>query len=257
MKHYFKFFALFILTLILASCATKPQYSPQGVSEAEQLYLSKQYTEAALAFKQQANATSGTDQTLLLLRAVISYAKAEQLTLALQLFHSIQINENDLKQTSLARLTHAHIALTERNAEEVLLQLNKPLAKDSSTILLAEFHELRATAFSMQGDRMTTAEEYVLQGNYLTEAESILRNQQLTWQALALLSERSLQQMQPAAAPDVLSGWMELVRLSKKYQLSPTLLRAAIDNWQRRYTNHPVHLALIEGLRTRKQEDVA
>jgi outer membrane PBP1 activator LpoA protein len=256
MKHYFKFFALFIITLILASCATKPQYSPEGVSEAEQLYLTKQYAEAAVAFNQQANSTSGTKQTLLLLRAVIAYVKAEQLTRAVQLYHSIQIDENNLQQTSLSHLTNAHIALAERNAEEVLTQLSKPLARDSSAILLAEFHELRATAFSMQGDRITTAEEYVLQGRYLTNNESILQSQQLIWQSLALLSERSLQQMQPARAPDVLSGWMELVRLSKKYQLNPTLLRAAIENWQRRYTDHPVHLSLITGLLNRKQEDV-
>ena len=257
MNHYFRYFTLFAIVLILASCASKPQYSPQGVSEAEQFYLTKQYTQAALAFKQQANGTTGTEQNVLLLRAVISYAKAEQLTLALQLFNSIQINENDLKQASVARLTHAHIALAERNAEEVLIQLNKPLVIDGPAILFAEFHELRATAYSMQGDRMTTAEEYVLQGNYLSENNSILQNQQLTWESLALLSERSLQQMQPASAPDVLSGWMELVRLSKKYQLNPTLLSAAIDNWQRRYVNHPVHTSLIEGLRNRKQEDVA
>jgi outer membrane PBP1 activator LpoA protein len=177
MKHYFKFFALFIITLILASCATKPQYSPEGVSEAEQLYLTKQYAEAAIAFNQQANSTSDAKQTLLLLRAVIAYVKAEQLTRAVQLYHSIQIDENDLQQTSLSRLTNAHIALAERNAEEVLAQLSKPLARDSSAILLAEFHELRATAFSMQGDRITTAEEYVLQGRYLTNNESILQSQ--------------------------------------------------------------------------------
>jgi len=257
MKHYFKFITLAIFTLILASCASKPTYYPDGLSDAEQLYLEKQYIEAAAAFNQEANSATGTQQTLLLLRTVIAYVKAEQLTQAVQLFHSIQLNENDAKQESLIRLTRAHIALAGRNAEDVLVQLNKPLAKDSSTLFLSEFHELRATAFSMQGERMTTAEEYIQQGNYLTDDESKLRNQQLIWQSLALLSERSLQQLQPAPAPDILSGWMELVRLSKKYQLSPTLLRASIDHWQRRYTNHPVHLSLLEGLRNRKQEDVA
>ncbi len=256
MKHYFKYIALLIITLILASCASKPGYSPDAVNDAEQLYLTKQYSEAALAFKQQASGTAGTEKTLLLLRAVIAYVKAEQLTQAVQLFHSIQINEHDLKQADLARLTRAHIALAERNAEEVLVQLNEPLSIGSPSLFLAEFHELRATAFSMQGDRVTTAEEYILQGNYLTENNSILQSQQLIWESLALLSERSLQQLQPAQAPDILSGWMELVRLSKKYQLNPTLLRASINNWQRRYTDHPVHLSLLEGLRNRKQEDV-
>ncbi|MCW9032088.1 MAG: penicillin-binding protein activator [Gammaproteobacteria bacterium] len=256
MTHYFKFIALTIITLILASCAGKPTYSPGGVSDAEQLYLSEKYAEAAVAFNQQASGTAGSEQTKLLLRSVISYVKAEQLPQALKLFQSIKINQSDIKQKNLARLTRAHIALAERNAEEVLIQLNQSLTLDSPAIFLAEFHQLRAMAFSMQGDRITTAEEYIKQGKYLKRDESILKSHEAIWQSLALLSERALQQMQPAKAPDVLSGWMELVRLSKKYQLNPTLLRASIDNWQRRYTLHPVHLSLIEGLRNRKQEDV-
>lgn len=72
----------------------------------------------------------------------------------------------------------------------------------------------------MQGDRITTAEEYILQGNYLNNNKTKIQSQQLIWQSLALLSERSLQQMQPSRAPDVLSGWMELVRLSKNINLT-------------------------------------
>ena len=256
MNSFFKYIALSIIALILASCASKQSYSPEAVSDAEQLYRTKQYTEAALAFNQQASGAVGTEQKSLLLRTVISYVKAEQLTQALQLFHTIQIDENNRKQSDLARLTRAHVALAERNAEEVLSQLNEPLSLASPSIFLAEFHELRAAAFSMQGDRITTAQEYISQGNYLSNDEAKIQSQQLIWESLALLSERSLQQMQPSRAPDVLSGWMELVRLSKKYQLNPVLLRTHIDNWQLRYTDHPVDNSLLVGLRNRKQEDV-
>lgn len=258
MNQFFKFIALFTITLILSSCAGKPtSYSPEATSDAEQLYYAKQYAEAAASFNQQASNSAGTEQTLLLLQAVISYVKAEQLTQALQLFNSIKINESNLKQSDLARLTRAHIALAERNAEEVLLQLSQKLAIGSPSLFIAEFHELRAKAYSMQGDRITTAEEYILQGHYLKQDEDKLTSQQLIWESLALLSERSLQQLQPAKAPDVLSGWMELVRLSKRYQLNPTLLRASINNWQRRFSQHPVHASLLESLRNRKQEDVS
>ena len=66
MKHNFKLIALSLITLILASCAGKPTYSPEGVSEAEQLYITKQYAEAAVAYNQQASgATSGKEQKLL------------------------------------------------------------------------------------------------------------------------------------------------------------------------------------------------
>jgi hypothetical protein len=257
MKYYFKFTALIIIAFVLASCAAdKPKYSLQAVNEAQELYQAEKYSEAALAFTQQANSTAGPEKNLLLLRAVISYVKANKLTPAIQLFHSIKINNNDLKQTSLTHLARAHIALSERNAEEVLTQLKEPLPVDSPALFQAEFHQLRGAAFSMQGDRLATAEEYILQGNYLTKTESVLQSQKLIWESLALLSERALQQMQPAQAPDILSGWMELVRISKQYQLNPGLLRESINEWRRRYSDHPVHLSLIDGLRNRKQEDV-
>ena len=114
-----------------------------------QLYYAKQYAEAAASFNQQASDSAGTEQTLLLLQAVISYVKAEQLTQAVQLFKSIQVNESNVKQTDLARLTRAHIGLAEPNAEEVLLQLSQRLATGSPSLFFAEFHELRATAYSM------------------------------------------------------------------------------------------------------------
>lgn len=263
MNPFFKFITFTFISLLLAnllvSCAgPQGNYASQGGadSDADELYQEKQYAKAATAFTQQAKDAVGPEHNLLLLRAVISYVKANQLAQAIKIFRSLQINEQDSKQQSLAHLTRAHIALAERNAEEVLRQLKEPLPVDSPPLFHAEYHELRGKALSMQGDRLATAEEYILQGNYLNNKENILQSQQLIWESLSLLSERTLQQLQPAYAPDVLSGWMELVRLSKKYQLSPELLTAAIANWQRRYSDHPVLPALIDGLKNRRQEDV-
>lgn len=257
MKYYLNLFLLTIATFMLASCASDQRaYSPQTVNEADELYQTKHYAEAALAFKQQANHTAGTEKNIFLLRSVISSVKANLLAPAIQLFHTIKINNNDKKQSSLLRLTRAHIAIAERDAEEVLRQLREPFPIDSPSLFRAEYHELRGAAYSMQGDRLTTAEEYILQGNYLSNEEDVIHSQKLIWESLSLLSERSLQQMQPAQAPDILSGWMELVRISKQHQLNPALLRIAIIKWQQLYSDHPVRLSLIDGLRNRKQEDV-
>ena len=256
MKYYLKYTLLAIITILLSSCASQQKYSPQAVSDAEELYITKHYAEAAAAFKQQASGTAGTEKNILLLRSVIASVRAKQLSQAVQLLHTIPVNENDLTQASLARITRAHIALAERNAEEVIKQLVEPLPLDSPKIYRSEYHELRGASYSMLGDRLATAKEYILQGHYINNDEALLASQQLIWESLGMLSERALQQLQPARAPDVLSGWMELVRLSKVYQLNPTLLRAAVDNWKLRYSDHPAHLSLLEGLRNRKQEDV-
>ncbi|MFK5913221.1 MAG: penicillin-binding protein activator [Woeseiaceae bacterium] len=262
MKPFLKFIPLFISILILASCAgNKPSQSPYSatdidLSEAEEFYYAKEFNQSAVAFKQQARKAIGSEQNQYYLRAVIALIRAKKLTQAVQLFNTIDTDDLNKKEADLTRLTRAHMALAERSAKDVLLQLSQPFDAASPSFYFAEYHELRANAFSMQGDRITTAEEFILEEHYLRQDESILKSQKLIWESLALLSERSLQQLQPAQAPDVLSGWMELVRLSKKYQLNPLLLRASITQWQRRYSQHPVHTSLIFGLQNRKQSDV-
>lgn len=257
MDKYFKITSLFFITLLLISCAGKTPVSPDSsAGNGEILMQQKEFIAAAEEFQRQAKATAGTEKNIFLLRAVTAYIKAELKPKAVQLFEQIQINEHDIKQSAIARLTQAHLALAERDADTVLHYLVSPLPADSSTIYISEYHALRAAAFSMQSDRLATAKEYILHENYLSDEDDIAENQRNIWMALAMLSERALQQMQPAKAPDVLSGWMELVRLSKVYQLNPVMLRSAIENWQRDYSDHPVQLTLLDNLRNRKQEDV-
>lgn len=256
MKVNQRLIAIIITTILLTSCATKPGEKPATTSDADALYQQGDFSNASQGFLEQAESTAGTEKVLLRLRAVISLVQDEKLPQAIQLFETVVINENDPRQAELTRLTRAHIANAERDAETVLHNLSQPFQHFSESVYLSEFHQLRAQAYSMQGDRVLTAREYILQGNYIFQQESIIENQRNTWTALSMLSERALKQYQPAPAPDVLSGWMELVRISKLYQLNPVMLNAAITNWQRSYSDHPVHASLLDGLKNRKQEDV-
>jgi outer membrane PBP1 activator LpoA protein len=56
--------------------------------------------------------------------------------------------------------------------------------------------------------------------------------------------------------PDVLSGWMQLVQITKAYQLHPTSLKQAVSRWREAYPNHPVQPALLAELMDRRQEDI-
>jgi len=108
----------------------------------------------------------------------------------------------------------------------------------------------------MPGNRLETAHELVKREAFLRDPELVRTNQQDIWQALSMLSERALQQLRTAPPPDVLSGWMELVQLTKAYQLHPASLREAVKRWQRRYPGHPVQAALLTDLLTRRVEDI-
>lgn len=257
MNKHIKIALLLAATFMLISCAGPAKISPEVTERADELYQQKAYLDAAAAFLQQAEDAQGEQRTTLLLRAVIAYARApEQLAKAHHLLQTIQVDSNNLALMTLLRLTQAHIALAERNAEQVLKYLAQPFPANTPALYMAEYYELRSTANSMLGNRTETARERIFEQRYLRDDAAKLESQRQLWQALSMLSERSLQQLQPAPPPDILSGWMELVRLAKHYQLNPTMLRAAIANWQRNYPDHPVLPALLEELRSRKQEDV-
>ena len=248
---------LILISLFLASCAAPPGGPARFDGEsAEQLFLQEKFTEAAVQFQQQAQDASAGLRTHLLLRAAASYARAGQLQLAEKILATIKLDKTDPVLSSLYRLTQAHIAFAERQSDAVLQHLQQPMATGTEQVYLAEYHDLKATAYSIMGNRIESTNERVKRDIYLVDSAIQLSNQRKIWESLSLLSERSLQQYQSAAGTDTLGGWMELVRLSKTYQLNPVMLRSAITQWQRNYPAHPVNPEIITALMDRKVEDV-
>ena len=248
---------LFCLLLALASCAVTPPGEEINADQAETVFAQGQYDQAAKDFMTLAQSASGTQQTYLHLRAVAALARSEHVAQAKQLLQATPVGPGDAFDQMLLRLTQAHIALAERQPNLVLQQLTTPLPDSTPPIYLAEFHKLRADAHTMLGNRLETARELVEREKHLSDPAIIKANQEAIWEALASMSERSLQQLRTAPPPDILSGWMELVQLAKVYQLSPIRLKQEIQIWQQKYPDHPVSPDILTALTERKPEDVA
>ena len=227
------------------------------------LLLIKQQYQTAVEFYQQAltelDPTKENQKLFIQLRLAASYAHVEQLHLSRQILKDISVVTNELSpaQHQLLLLAKANIALIERNAPEVLELLQTTFMPNTDASILAEYHLLRAKAHSMQGNPLDSAQERVYFENYINDEFLIHSNQKKIWELLANLSIRSLQQLMPAPAPDVLSGWMELVKIAKAYQLNPIDLKIQISKWQQDFISHPIQQAMLDNLMLRKQEDVA
>lgn len=251
---------LFVIACMLgiAGCTTLEKTTEElAGDDPEILFKTGQYAESAKKFLALAERGSGSQKIYHQLRAVAALARADQIPLAKQWLQQTQVDPADMFNMNIARLASASIALAERKPNEVQMMLTAPLDQSMKAVYQAEFHGLRASAYTLADNRLETARELVIREKYLTESDSIQNNQKNIWSALASMNERSLQQLRTAPPPDTLSGWMELVQISKVYQLSPERLKEQLFLWQNKYPQHPVSGDMLAGLMQRKQEDVA
>jgi outer membrane PBP1 activator LpoA protein len=144
----------------------------------------------------------------------------------------------------------------ERRPGDVLLNLSVKPSPAIASAYLADYYHVRAEAYTMLGNRLETARELVSREKHLTDPIVVEANQKAIWQALAMLSARALQQLRTDPPPDVLSGWMQLVQITKAYQLDPNRLNDAVGRWRQSYPNHPVQAELLTDLMSRRQEDI-
>jgi len=252
-----KIILLTIISFGLASCASGPEPVKLKPDEAEILFARGEYQKADALFLDLARQARPHRRTTLLLRAAAAEARSNNPTGAKRTLQGLQINYNDANQRLLLALAQAHIALSERRIDEVLKLLSPPPPAGTNHFYFADYYDLRADAFALSGNRIETARELIKRERYLRDAELIRANQQDIWQALAMLTEQALMQLRTEPPPNVLSGWMDLVRIAKTYQLRPDMLRQAVQQWQRAYPRHPADRKIIESLLNRQQQDVA
>ncbi len=252
-----KLILLTLISFVLASCAGGPQPIKLNPDEAELLFARGEYQKAGLLFQDMAKPLRPHKRTPLLLRAAAAEASANNLPNARRILQNLSIDPADAHQQLLLTLTQAHMALAQRRTDEVLSLLNTPPAAGTNPFYFADYYDLRADAFSASGNRIETARELIKRERYLKDAELIRANQQDIWQALAMLTEQALMQLRTEPPPSVLSGWMDLIRIAKTYQLRPDLLRQAVLQWQQAYPRHPADPRIIKSLLNRQQQDVA
>lgn len=250
------------LLALLGACAVAPTSVDKAppadeLAAAENLFAQRKYADAANEFNRLSQSATGRERQVLMLRASAALARSESLYQAKHVFRSTAADPYDPQLGVLARLAEAHIALGEREPELTLRLLEEPLPESAPPVRRAEYHHLRADAWTMLGNRLESAHELVMREQYLDDEELIVQNQQAIWTSLATMTERMLEQMRSAPPPDVLSGWMQLVQIARTYQLRPALLRNEVAMWRQQYPDHPANEALLEGLTTRSEEEVA
>ena len=238
-----------LLVSVIAGCSTQRPRSPETASPAQQqarlLEASGDYAAAAQLYLQAASRATGEEQQALQMQAADSLIRGEDFITARRLMDEIPppLASSNLQQPYAVNM--AALALAEQHPEQALALLDQVPV---SGVYRADFHRLRAEAYLQEFRYYLSARERVLLDPLLPEPEAQLDNQFAIWETLNRLTDSELQQLRTAPPPDPLSGWMELVELSRLYLQQPDALAEVIPHWQQRYPGHPATQAFIPKL---------
>ncbi len=239
-----------LLAAFIAGCSTSTQRSTDSAiplqQQARTLEASGNYAGAAQLYISAASrATAGQQRQALQLQAAASLIRGEDFAAARRLLDEMPptLASNDLQQHY--SVNRAALALAEQRPVEALALLDKLPA---AGVYAADILRLRAEAYQQEFRYYLSARERVQLDPLLTDRQARLENEFAIWETLNRLTDAELQQLRTAPPPDPLSGWMELVELSRLYLQQPDTLAEVIPHWQRRYPGHPATEAFIPEL---------
>lgn len=244
---------LCVVLLTLVGCTSAPERvgtTADGVLlPAAQAYVDQgDYLSAAQLYISTAKTASGNQRIALRLTAAELLARGglwQQLTPVLA---SLDPAGLDPSQHTRYLLLDAEHALAEHQPELALEQLQKISSPESLPDFGSRYYQIRAEAYAMTGNALEAARQLVWLDGLIDDPEQKLAIQYRIWEQFSNLSDDALQQLITSPPPDPLSGWMELVLLTRQNLRDSRSWNAQLDNWRMRYPDHSATNSLLPDL---------
>lgn len=145
------------------------------------------------------------------------------------------------------RLRQAQLALARNQPDLALERLGAAPTDTLPVAQQVDFHRLRAEAYDMQGNHLENARERIWLDGLLADPAERQANHDAIVQALSYLTTQALIELRPDI-DNTLSGWMDLVRISRQYRHDPEALQQALGQWRERFPDHPAQAATLDRL---------
>ena len=243
---------LILIISLLAACATP---LPTPISAAERLaqetarlVAAGQYRAAAERWLAEAAKAPHPQATRYRAEAAGLLLDAGDPDAAQRLLQDIDSATLPAPEQAAVVFVQARIALARHRPDSALALLREMGAPEADSPQALAFHRLRAEAYQMAGNRLESARERVWLDGLLTDTRAQEDNRQAIWESLSGLSDTLLQRLRLSPPPDVLSGWMELVQLSRQLRQADVETGPLLEQWQRLYPRHPATGRLAEWL---------
>jgi outer membrane PBP1 activator LpoA protein len=236
--------------VLLSGCSsavrpTAPGLDAQLQQQAQVLESQGNYQGAAALYLDAAARASSPRKEDFLLYAVASLIRGGDQVRATELLDGLTPARLTDLQKQHYDVNRARLALEDGHPDRVL-ELLQPVP--ASGPHAADYRRLRAAAYLVNGDYFNSARERTALNDLPMEPEQHLENQVKTWEAVSGISDDELQRLRTAPPPDVLSGWLELVELTRLYLQQPDALSEVIPHWKMRYPGHPASGPFIDEL---------
>ncbi|MGO2923862.1 MAG: penicillin-binding protein activator, partial [Hafnia paralvei] len=191
---------------------------------------------------QQSSDDNKADWQLLAIRALIREGKLPQ---AAELLGKLPQELTDVQRQE-QHLVSAELYIAQKNmpnASAILSKLNIDSLSDSQK---ARYYQ--AVIDASQGKAsLPVIRAYIAQEPLLNDKQRV-QNINGTWAALTQLTQADLNSLVINADENILQGWLDLLRLYQDNKQDPSLLKAAIKDWQTRYPNNPASKVLPTAL---------
>jgi len=242
--------AALLIAALLAGCSKgirpgTPAADDHLQLQAVALEAAGDYQGAAEVYLQTAARAVPPEQYHLNLQAAAILIRGGDLLRAGSLLDSIPRTTLETTDAQLYDINRAAIAVAEQHPDIALALL---ASVPSGGPHIAGYHRVRAAAYAQKSEYFFSARELVLRGKQLQDPDALLENDTRIWETLNNLTDAELQQYRSAPPPDTLSGWLELMELTRLYLQQPDALADVIPHWQQRYPDHPASRAFIAKL---------
>lgn len=245
---------LIIVTLGIVACTGTPQRpgTPpvlEGLDAAARPLIEQgDYLSAAQLYLSAAKTAPDNERNSLRLRAATLLADGEHWAQLESLLAGLQPDALEPAQANQYHLLSARRALAQQYPDVALESLARVTSPETLPDQGQQYYQLRAIAYARSGNPLEAARQLIWLDGLLVDPKQKLDNQYSIWEQLSSLTSEALRALKTAPPPDALSGWMELVLLTRDYRSDRERWSQELNRWRGRYPRHAAENALLPDL---------
>jgi outer membrane PBP1 activator LpoA protein len=245
--------ALLFVILLLTACTGIQQHTTPVAADALQqsaqsLLSQGDYQAAAQLYLSEAETAPENQRPGLRLSACELLAAGGLWPQLEAQLHHIDPARLSTAQNQRYRLLDAQLAVHDRQPERALQLLGQISSPETLPDQGRHYYQLRAAAYELAGNPLEAARQLTWLDGLLSDPQAKLDNQYRLWEQLSGLSSDSLRAMQTSPPPDALSGWMQLVLITREYRADRDRWSSELDQWRDSYPHHSAENALLNDL---------
>ncbi|EIC86644.1 penicillin-binding protein activator [Serratia sp. M24T3] len=228
-----------IVAMLLASCSSQaPQTPKESVQDAG--------TGSADYYLKQAQQSSDDNKANWQLLAIHALLRENRVPEAASQFSQLPQQGLTNAQQTEQQLLSAELMIAQKNNQSASITLGKLDVDTLSADQKSRYYKALITSSQGRASlpllRAYIAQEPLLQGKEHQD------NIDATWLALTQLSTQDVNAIVINANENVLQGWLDLLNLWQTNKQDPNLLKAGIQDWQKRYPYNPAAKTLPTAL---------